>query len=126
MRLQERFGEEAYKRLQEPIQKARACAKAGRFELAGGFYREALHLQPRNWVLLCEVSQFLTFQTRDSKMGADMAKVALGLNPACLPAVLDGDERRRAAFARPCSARGHGPTYCVHFFFRPVQTPSVQ
>jgi tetratricopeptide (TPR) repeat protein len=83
MRFQERFGEEAYKRLQEPIQKARACAKAGRFELAGGFYREALHLQPTNWVLLCEVSQFLTFQMRDPKAGADMAKVALRLNPTC-------------------------------------------
>jgi tetratricopeptide (TPR) repeat protein len=83
MCFQERFGEEAYKRLQEPIQKARACAKTGRFELAGGFYREALHLQPRNWVLLCEVSQFLTFQMHDPKAGADMAKVALGLNPTC-------------------------------------------
>jgi tetratricopeptide (TPR) repeat protein len=48
-----------------------------------GFYREALALQPRNWVLLCEVSQFLTFSLRDAKAGADMAKVALGLNPAC-------------------------------------------
>jgi tetratricopeptide (TPR) repeat protein len=82
-RFQVRFGDEAYKRLQEPIQKARACARAGRFELAGGFYRDALHLQPRNWVLLCEVSQFLTFQMRDPKAGADMAKVALRLNPTC-------------------------------------------
>jgi tetratricopeptide (TPR) repeat protein len=82
-RFQEQFGEAAYKRLQEPIEKARACAKAGRFELAAGFYREALHLQPRNWVLLCEVSQFLTFSLRDPKAGADMAKVALALNPTC-------------------------------------------
>src|SRR5207302_5058092 len=52
-------------------------------ELAAGFYREALHLQARNWVLLCEVSQFLTFQMRDPKRGADMAKVALSLNPTC-------------------------------------------
>jgi tetratricopeptide (TPR) repeat protein len=79
----ERFGEAAHKRLQEPILKARACAKAGRFELAAGFYQEALHLQPCNWVLLCEVSQFLTFSLRDPKRGADMAKVALGLNPSC-------------------------------------------
>jgi tetratricopeptide (TPR) repeat protein len=83
IRFYERFGEAAYKRLQEPIQKARACAKARRFELAAGFYHEALHLQPRNWVLLAEVSQFLTFQFRDPKTGADMAKVALGLNPTC-------------------------------------------
>jgi tetratricopeptide (TPR) repeat protein len=77
------FGENAFKQLQEPIQKARACAQAGRFELAAGFYREALHVQPRNWVLLCEVSQFLTFSMRDPKAGADMAKVALALNPTC-------------------------------------------
>jgi tetratricopeptide (TPR) repeat protein len=83
VRFYERFGEDAYRRLQEPIQKARACAKAGRFELAAGFYREAIHLQPRNWVLLCEISQFLTFQLRDPKAAADMAKVALALNPTC-------------------------------------------
>ncbi len=82
-RFYERFGEAAHQRLQEPIQKARACGKAGRFELAAGFYRAALHLQPRNWVLLCEVSQFLTFSLRDPKAGADMARVALALNPSC-------------------------------------------
>jgi tetratricopeptide (TPR) repeat protein len=82
-RFGDRFGEDAHKRLQEPIQRARTCAKAGRFELAAGIYQEALHLQPRNWVLLCEVSQFLTFSLRDPKRGADMAKVALGLNPSC-------------------------------------------
>jgi tetratricopeptide (TPR) repeat protein len=82
-RFTECFGDASFKQQQEPIQKARGCAKAGRFELAMGFYREALALQPRNWVLLCEVSQFLTFSLRDPKAGADMAKVALGLNPTC-------------------------------------------
>ena len=82
-RFQQCFGEADFQRLQEPIQKARACGKAGRFELAAGFYREALAFQPRNWVLLCEVSQFLTFSLRDPKAGADMAKVALALNPTC-------------------------------------------
>jgi tetratricopeptide (TPR) repeat protein len=83
LRFHERFDDVAYQRQQEPIQKARACARAGRFELAAGFYREALHLQPRNWVLLNEVSLFLTFSLRDPKAGADLAKVALGLNPTC-------------------------------------------
>ena len=83
LRFDERFGDAAHKQLQEPIQKARACAKAKRFELARGFYQEAVHLQPRNWVLLCEVSQFMTFGFRDAKAGADMAKVALALNPTC-------------------------------------------
>ncbi len=83
VRFAERFGEAAYRRLQEPIDKARACVKHGRFELAAGFYREALALQPHNWVLLAEVSPFLTFSLRDPKAGADMAKVALALNPTC-------------------------------------------
>jgi tetratricopeptide (TPR) repeat protein len=75
------FGQEAHRRLQEPIQKARAFAKAGRFELAMGAYDEAVALQRRNWVLLCEVSQFLTFTYRQPRDGADLAKLALGLNP---------------------------------------------
>jgi tetratricopeptide (TPR) repeat protein len=80
-RFYERFGADAHRRLQEPLQKARACAKQGRFELAAGFYREALHGQPRNWVLLGEVSMFLTYSLRDPKAGADLAKVALRINP---------------------------------------------
>jgi tetratricopeptide (TPR) repeat protein len=51
--------------------------------LAIGFYDDALHLQPRNWVLLGEVSQFLTFSLHKPERGADMAKVALALNPSC-------------------------------------------
>jgi tetratricopeptide (TPR) repeat protein len=79
----ERFGEAAHKRLQEPIQKARAWAKAWRYELAIDCYKQAIRLQPSNWVLLCEVSQFLTFQYRDPMGAADMAKAALALNPTC-------------------------------------------
>jgi tetratricopeptide (TPR) repeat protein len=79
----ERFGEAAYQKLQEPIQKARICAKARRDELALGYYMEAQHLQPNNWVLMCEISQFLTFSFKDPKAGADQAKVALALNPTC-------------------------------------------
>ena len=69
--------------LQEPLHKARACLKMGRFELAATFYREALDQQPRNWVLLNEISMFLTFNLRDVKAGIDMAKAALALNPTC-------------------------------------------
>jgi tetratricopeptide (TPR) repeat protein len=53
----------------------------GRFELAADFYRQALKQQPANWVLLNEVSMFLTFSLRDPKAGVDLAKVALALNP---------------------------------------------
>jgi tetratricopeptide (TPR) repeat protein len=79
----ERFSDQAKEKLDEPIQRARACLKAGRFELAASYYREALDAQPRNWVLLNEISMFLTFQMRDPKAGIDMAKVALTLNPTC-------------------------------------------
>jgi tetratricopeptide (TPR) repeat protein len=51
--------------------------------LASGYYLQGLRLQPRNWVLLNEVSSFMTFQMRDPKSAIDMAKVALSLNPTC-------------------------------------------
>jgi tetratricopeptide (TPR) repeat protein len=82
-RFYELFGDGEYRRLQEPIQFARACAKQGRFELASGYYQEALRLQTRNWVLLNEVSMFLTYSMRDPKAAANLAKIALGLNPTC-------------------------------------------
>src|SRR5262249_53123560 len=44
----ERFGDEARTKLDEPVQRARACLKAGRFELAASHYREALEAQPSN------------------------------------------------------------------------------
>jgi tetratricopeptide (TPR) repeat protein len=79
----DRFGKSAYEHLHEPIQQARACAKVGRFELAASYYNKALERQPRNWVLLNEISMFLTFSLRDLKAGIDMAKMALALNPTC-------------------------------------------
>ena len=79
----ERFGTAAQDWLQEPLMQARACVKAGRCELAASFYNDALHRQPRNWVMLNEISMFLTFSMRDPKAGIDMAKLALALNPTC-------------------------------------------
>lgn len=82
-RFLEKFSDAAHNWLQEPIQQARACIRVGRFELAATYYNQALDRQPRNWVLLNEISMFLTFQLRDPKAGIDMAKVALALNPTC-------------------------------------------
>jgi hypothetical protein len=48
-RFQELFSDPAHQRLQEPLQKARECAKVGRFEMARDFYEKAVQLQPRNW-----------------------------------------------------------------------------
>ncbi len=104
------FNSAAYQRLHEPIQHARACAKAGRFELAATYYNQALERQPRNWVLLSEISMFLTFSLRDLKAGIDMAKMALSLNPTCSAELWNtlGDglfefgrvEEARSAYAR--------------------------
>ncbi len=79
----ERLGPAQHKKLEEPVQQARACVKVGRFELAASFYNEALERQPRNWVLLNEISMFLTHSMRDPKAGIDMAKLALAINPTC-------------------------------------------
>ncbi len=80
---QERFGKPAYDKRQQPLEKARQCVQVGRFEMAAGLYNQALKEQPNNWVLLNEISTFLTFQLRDPKAGIDMAKLALALNPTC-------------------------------------------
>ena len=79
----ERFGSAAQDRLLAPMQHAREAIKTGRFEVAASLYHEALCLQRGNWVLLNEISMFLTFSMRDPKAGIDMAKLALALNPTC-------------------------------------------
>jgi len=83
VKFHERFQPAVFQKLDEPVQKARACVKAGRFEMAANFYNEALRMQPRNWYLMGEVSSFLTYQMRDLKAAIDVAKVALSFNPAC-------------------------------------------
>jgi len=82
-RFHERFKLSAFEWTEAPVNKARECVKAGRFETAASFYREALRRQPRNWVLLNEIAGFVTYSLHDPKTGADMAKLALRLNPAC-------------------------------------------
>jgi tetratricopeptide (TPR) repeat protein len=83
LRFKQMFSTASFSELEEPIGKARGCIKYGRFELAASFYQEALKLQPRNWVLVNEISSFLTYQMRDPKQAIEMAKVALALNPTC-------------------------------------------
>lgn len=83
VRFIELFNKAVLDQFEEPVTKARECLKVGRFELASSFYREALEKQPRNWVLLNEVANFLIFSLRDPKAGIDMAKTALALNPTC-------------------------------------------
>jgi tetratricopeptide (TPR) repeat protein len=81
LRFQELFSKAAQEKLQEPLNKARGWFQVGRFEMAADSYRQAMKEQPGNWVLLNEVAHFLTFYMRDPKAGADLAKLALALNP---------------------------------------------
>jgi tetratricopeptide (TPR) repeat protein len=83
MQFSQVFSKSAFEALEDPIKKARTLTQYGRFELASSYYREALNLQPRNWVLMNEISSFWTFQMRDPKSGLEMAKLALTLNPTC-------------------------------------------
>jgi tetratricopeptide (TPR) repeat protein len=71
--------------LQAPIVKARQCVNSGRFELASAYYQSAVRLQPSNWLLLGEVSSFLTTYLHDAKAGVDFAMLALSFNPTCAP-----------------------------------------
>jgi tetratricopeptide (TPR) repeat protein len=83
VRFLEAFGKAARDKMDEPVTKARECARVGRFELAADLYREGVKRQPYNWVLLNEVANFLIYMLRDVKAGLDMAKLALRVNPAC-------------------------------------------
>jgi len=80
---QERFALSAFERTEAPVNKARECVQAGRYQAAFSLYRQALEGQPSNWVLLSEVASFLTYSMGDPKGGADLAKLALRLNPVC-------------------------------------------
>jgi tetratricopeptide (TPR) repeat protein len=82
-RFHELFGKAAADWEQEPLHQARELSRYGRFEGAATCYGKALERQPNNWVLMNEIAMFLTFSLRDPKGGADMAKVALALNPTC-------------------------------------------
>jgi tetratricopeptide (TPR) repeat protein len=83
VRFAECFGEGARKALEEPRLRARELAKVGRLQAALMHYREALGRQPFNWLLMGEVSEFLTFPLRNPRAGLEMAREALRLNPAC-------------------------------------------
>ncbi len=100
------FSDAAHEQVLEPIGKARMCLRAGRFELAADFYQQALKLQPRNWLLLNEVSSFLTFSMRDLKAAIDMAKLALGLNPTCSAELWNTLGDALFEFGRTAEARG--------------------
>ncbi len=79
----ERFSKPAWDRLDQPVQKAKTLAGQGRVELATSSFRTALEMQPWNWLLLCEVANFLTFGMQEPQSGLELARAGLELNPAC-------------------------------------------
>jgi tetratricopeptide (TPR) repeat protein len=83
LRFGERFGLPVREWEREPENQARELIKTGHFETAASSYAKALERQPNNWMLMNEISLFLTFSLRDFKAGMDLAKVALTLNPVC-------------------------------------------
>jgi tetratricopeptide (TPR) repeat protein len=79
----ERFGKADRERLEAPVQRARALAKAGRLEAALTAYREALEEQPFRWPLMHEIANFLAFPLGNPHAALAIAKAALTLNPSC-------------------------------------------
>src|SRR5262249_4529526 len=80
-RFRECFSQAHRDGLDQPVRQARTAGQAGRFETAAAAYRLALERQPGNWVLFNEVALFLTCTLRDPQAGADLAQLALALNP---------------------------------------------
>src|SRR5262249_23068585 len=65
----------------QPIERARHYLQEGRYEAGFTAYREALKRQPRNWVLLGEIANFLTLTFHNYTAGLEMAQAGLALNP---------------------------------------------
>jgi len=75
------FSWESYHRLNQPVEAARKHLKEGRREAALVSYRDALDLQPDNWVLLGEVSRFISAGLHDHEAGLELARRASAINP---------------------------------------------
>jgi tetratricopeptide (TPR) repeat protein len=80
---QDRFSKKTFDAVRAPAEAARELVKAGRYEAAASAYREALQRQPKNWMLMDEVAQFLTCGFQDPARGLEMARVGLAFNPSC-------------------------------------------
>ncbi len=76
-----RFALEAYRAREQPAANARAHRAAGRNDLALEEYRTALERRPRDWHLLGEVAEFVGLHLRDFASGAELARMAVAVNP---------------------------------------------
>jgi tetratricopeptide (TPR) repeat protein len=69
------------RRLVEPVERAREFIKGGRTELALLAFREALELQPTNWITIREAARFVAYSIQDHRAGQALAESGLALNP---------------------------------------------
>jgi hypothetical protein len=85
----ERFAKAAWERMEEPTQAARAHVGQGRVEAAAADYTAAVRQKPCDWLLLCEVANFLTFSLRDPWAGVELARAEdQGPDcPTCVPVI---------------------------------------
>jgi tetratricopeptide (TPR) repeat protein len=79
-RFHEHISKKLFDWVTQPLEAARAYLRQGRCEAALDAYREALDRQPRNWVLLGEIAEFLILNLRDYSGGVELARQALSLN----------------------------------------------
>jgi len=70
---------------EDHLKAARDSIAVGRLEAATAAYRKALECQPYNWLLMSEISRYLTLALGSPDAGAAMARAGLSLNPHCSP-----------------------------------------
>ena len=75
------FAFDAFLAREAPADEARAQRTAGRNDQALEAYRAALARRIRDWHLLGEVAEFVGLHLRDFASGAELARVAVALNP---------------------------------------------
>lgn len=80
-RFDECFRKTTYDWIYQPAELARGYVNEGNYDAALGAYRQAIERQPRNPVLLEEISRCLTYDFRDYEAGLELARIGLDLNP---------------------------------------------
>ena len=76
-----RFSADADRFFQEPLDRARAHAAAGRQSEALDEYKVGLTRSPRDWQTVGEVAEFVGLRLRDHTAGVELARAAIELNP---------------------------------------------
>jgi tetratricopeptide (TPR) repeat protein len=81
--LRSRFGLEADRHLDAPLDEARRHVAAGRSDEALAAYRTLIQRNPRDWQMLGEAAEYVGLQLRDYAAGMELARAALERNPWC-------------------------------------------